>query len=278
MTQTVPESEGRAVGIVGITAFLVMTFAWSWGFWGSRILLELGVVSGVPVLPNLGAFGPTVAAFVLVAYANGVGGVRRLAGRAIRLDYPRRWLLVALLLPPAIVGGALAVAVATGTTPTFPWAGQPVVLLVAFGWILLLGGPVQEEFGWRGYLLDPLQERLTPFGGGLAVGLVWAVWHLPLFYIPSATIYYRNLFLGFAVSITLLSVLMTWVYNSTNGSLLPALLMHTSWNWAQGMFPILESDPASLTMVGLLVAAAVAVVVYSGPRRLGRIEKAARPE
>jgi hypothetical protein len=54
--------------------------------------------------------------------------------------------------------------------------------------------------------------------------------------------------------------------------------MHTSWNWAQGMFPILESDPASLTMVGLLVAATVAVVVYSGPRRLGRIEKAARPE
>jgi membrane protease YdiL (CAAX protease family) len=141
---------------------------------------------------------------------------------------------VALVLPPAIVGTALAVAVATGTTPTFPWADQPIVLFIAFVWIFVLGGPIQEEFGWRGYLLDPLQERLTALGGGLAVGLVWAVWHLPLFYIPSETIYYQNLFLGFAVSITLLSVLMTWVYNSTNGSLLPALLMHTSWNWAHG--------------------------------------------
>jgi hypothetical protein len=202
----------------------------------------------------------------------------RLLARAIQLDYSKRWLLVALLLPPAIVGGALAVAAATDTTPTFPWAGQPVILPIAFVWILLLGGPVQEEFGWRGYLLDPLQDRLTPVGGGLAVGLVWAVWHLPLFYIPSETIYYQNPILGFVVSITLLSVLMTWVYNITSGSLLPALLMHTSWNWAQGMFPILESDQASLTMVGLLILATIVVVMYSGPRRLGRIAAVDRTE
>jgi membrane protease YdiL (CAAX protease family) len=266
------------VGIVGIATFLALTFAWSWGFWGSKVLLEVGVVTGIPVLPNLGAFGPTVAAFLLVAYANGLGGVRQLAARVIQLDYPRRWILVALLLPPAVVGGALAVAVATGTTPQFPWAGQSGILLIAFVWILVLGGPIQEEFGWRGYLLDPLQKRLTPLGGGLAVGLIWAVWHLPLFYIPSETIYYQNPFLGFAVSITLLSVLMTWLYNSTNGSLLPALLMHTSWNWAQGMFPILESDPGSLAMVGLLIAATTIVVVYSGPKRLGQLERVAQRE
>lgn len=278
MTHTISKSGDNDVGIAGIVIFLVLTFAWSWGFWGSKVLLEMGVVEGVPVLPNLGAFGPTVAAFLLVAYANGFGGVRQLAARAIQLDYPKQWILVALLLPPAIVGGALAVAIATGTTPTLPWTGQPIILLIAFVWILLLGGPIQEEFGWRGYLLDPLQERLTPLGGGIAVGLVWAVWHLPLFYIPSETIYYENPFLGFAVSITLLSVLMTWVYNSTNGSLLPALLMHTSWNWAQGMFPILDSDPASLAMVGFLVAATIAVVVYSGPNRLGQTDGVARAD
>ncbi len=270
--------DGRDVGTVGIVAFLALTFAWSWGFWGPRALLAAGIVEGVPELPNLGAFGPTVAAFVLVAYANGIAGIRRLAGRAVQFDYPGRWVLVALLLPPAIVGVALAVAVATGTTPTFPWAGQPIVLLVAFGYILVLGGPIQEEFGWRGYLLDPLQKRLTALGGGLAVGLIWELWHLPLFFIPSETIYYRNPFVGFLVSITLLSVLMTWVYNNTNGSLLPALLMHTAWNWAQGMFPILESDPASLAMVGLLVATAIAVVVYSGPRRLARGRRRARAD
>jgi hypothetical protein len=270
------EPDGGGVGTVGIVAFLALTFAWSWGIWGPRALVAEGIVEGVPILPNLGAFGPTVAAFVLVAYANGFTGVRRLAGRAIQVDYPKRWLLVALLLPLAIVGVALGVAVATNTTPTFPWAGQPVVLVVAFVFVLFLGGPIQEEFGWRGYLLDPLQERFTALGGGIVVGLVWAVWHVPLFFIPSETIYYRNPFVGFLVSITLLSVLMTWLYNHTNGSLLPALLIHTSWNWSQGMFPILESDPASLVMVGLLLAATIAVVVSSGPRRLGRAEQVPR--
>lgn len=273
-----PSVNDGDVGWRGIVAFLVLTFAWSWGFWGPKALYAVGLLEGVPVLPELGAFGPTVAAFVLVASADGFGGVRRLAGRAIAFDYPKRWLAVAVGLPVAIVAVSLAVAVVTGTTPEFPWAGNPIVLPIAFVFVLLLGGPIQEEFGWRGYLLDPLQARLTALGAGLAVGIVWAVWHLPLFYIPSETIYYRNPFLGFAVSITLLSVLLTWVYNNTNGCLLPVLLLHTAFNWSQGMFPILDSDPASLTMVVLLAAAAGAAVVHAGPRRLVRSGARPRPE
>ncbi|EMA05054.1 hypothetical protein SAMN05443574_1153 [Haloarcula vallismortis] len=278
MTRVSGKSDTREVGTGGIATFLVLTFAWSWGFWGLKVLLAEGADVGVQVLPDLGAFGPTVAALLVVVYADGFRGVRRLAVRAFRLDYRKRWVLIALLFPPVLVGSALVVAVATGTTPTFPWADQPFVLPIAFVWILLLGGPVQEEFGWRGYLLDPLQEQLTPLGGGLAVGLVWAVWHLPLFYIPSETIYYDNPFLGFAVAITLLSVLMTWVYNSTNGSLLPVVLMHTSWNWTHGMFPVLDSDPASLAMVGFLVATTIVVVVYSGPKRLGQAGGLGQPD
>ena len=261
--------ERRKVGV-----FLLLTFGWSWGFWGPKALAAEGLVEGVPVLPELGAFGPTVAAFVLVTYTNGVSGARRLAGRAVHLDFPKRWLIPALFFSPVIVLIALGVATATDASLSFPWSDNLLVLPIAFGFIFFLGGPIQEEFGWRGYLLDPVQERLTALGGGLAVGVVWAVWHSPLFFIPSETIYYQNPFLGFAVSITLLSVLMTWVYNNTDASLLPALLFHTSFNWSQGMFPILDSDPASLTLVGLLAVTTVAVVVYWGPARLVRTDRA----
>ncbi len=253
-----------------VTVFLLLTFGWSWGVWVPKALGEAGLLEGVPAIPEIGAFGPTVAAFVLVTYADGAAGARRLAGRAVDLDYPKRWLVPALCLAPAVVAASLVVAALTGTVPSFPWAGNPVVLPVAFAFILLLGGPIQEEFGWRGYLLDPLQNRFTAVGGGVAVGLVWAVWHLPLFFVPSETLYYREPFLGFAVSITLLSVLMTWMYNNTNASLLPALLFHTSFNWSQGMFPILESDPASLAFVILFSVATLAVVRYWGPKRLVR--------
>ncbi|MFC7096197.1 CPBP family intramembrane glutamic endopeptidase [Halobaculum marinum] len=266
-TPTGPEGRGWR----GVVAFLLLAFGWSWGVWGPQALAAEGVIRAAPTLPAVGAFGPTVAAFVLVAYADGWSGVRRLAARAVRVDFPRRWLAPALLLAPALVVLALGVAFATDTAPSFPWAGSPVVLPVAFVFVLLLGGPVQEEFGWRGYLLDPLQERLSALGGGVAVGLIWALWHVPLFYVPSETIYYRRSFVGFAVSITLLSVLLTWLYNNTNGSLLPALLLHATWNWSQVMFPVLDSDPASLAMVVLLAVTTVGVVGYWGPSRLTRL-------
>lgn len=263
-------SNGEPASWSAVAAFLALTFAWSWGLWVPKALAGAGLVEATPDLPNVGAFGPTVAAFALVTYRGGFAGTRRLAARAVDLGFPKRWLLVALLLSPAIVLASLAVAVVTDTMPDFPWAGNAVVLPVAFGYVLLLGGPIQEEFGWRGVLLDPLQSRFGAVGGGVAVGVVWAVWHLPLFYVPSETIYYRNPVLGFAVSITLLSVLMTWVYNNTGGSLLPAILFHASFNWSQAMFPILDSDPASLAFVVLLAAVTVAVVVHWGPERLVR--------
>ncbi|WP_411968434.1 lysostaphin resistance A-like protein [Haloferax sp. YSSS75] len=259
------------VGWRAVAAFLAVTFGWSWGFWVPQALVAEGYLDSVPALPELGAFGPTVAAFVLVVYAGGVQGARQLAGRAVQLDYPRRWVGVALLLAPILVLASLAVAVVTGTTPSFPWSGNLLVLPIAFAFILVLGGPIQEEFGWRGYLLDALQSRFGAVTSGVLVGIVWAVWHLPLFYIPSETIYYRNPFLGFAVSITLFSVLMTWVYNNTNRSLLPALLFHASFNWSQAMFPILDSDPASLAFVALLAVSTAAVVAYWGSDTLVRI-------
>ena len=99
---------------------------------------------------------------------------------------------------------------------------------------------------------------------------LWAVWHLPLFYIPSQTIYYNLPLFGFFISTAFLSVLHTWLYNNTNRSLLPALLFHTAFNWANGMFPVLESDPASLTLLILLAAITVEVVAYWGPSTLSR--------
>jgi hypothetical protein len=127
----------------------------------------------------------------------------------------------------------------------------------------------------RGVRLAGLPAGSTPEPprrtvAGLAIGLVWAVWHLPLCYIPSQTIYYNIPLFGFFVSTAFLSVLRTWLYNNTNRSLLPALLFHTAFNWANGMFPVLESDPASLTLLVMLAAATVAVVAYWGPSTLSR--------
>lgn len=88
-----------------------------------KALVAEGHLEAVPALPELGAFGPTLAPFVLVTYEHRLAGVRRLSGRMVGLEFPNRWLVSTLLLSPVIVFASLAMAVATGTTPAFPWTG-----------------------------------------------------------------------------------------------------------------------------------------------------------
>ncbi|HKV73484.1 MAG TPA: type II CAAX endopeptidase family protein [Gemmatimonadales bacterium] len=97
----------------------------------------------------------------------------------------------------------------------------------------LLGGPLNEEPGWRGYALPRCQERFGPLGGSLFLGGVWALWHVPLFLLAG---YLTVPVWAFMLLVVCLSVLMTWVYNISNGSLIPAVLMHAVFN---SSFPVL---------------------------------------
>ena len=268
MTSTAPPSTSRS----RLLPFFLLAFGWAWAFWVPEALVAAGLLDRWLTLPALGAFGPAFAGVVMTYADRGSAGVRDLAARTVDTGFAPRWLAVALVLFPLLAVLALGFAVARGVAPSFPWAGNLVVLPAAFVFVLLLGGPLQEELGWRGYALDPLQERVGATGGSVVLGLLWGAWHLPLFYVPSETIYYERPIAGFVVSITLLSVLMAWVYTNTGGSLLVMLLMHASFNWTHGMLPALESDPGSLAFVVLqaLVTVAVVAVYGAGDLVLGR--------
>lgn len=100
----------------------------------------------------------------------------------------------------------------------------PLALLVN-----LLNGP-GEEFGWRGYSLDPLLKRHGLLGGSVILGLIWGIWHLPSFFMPQTWQGQAGFkFAGFWTFMILcigMSMLMTWVYLQTNRSILSAILMH----------------------------------------------------
>lgn len=244
--------------------FLALAFGWSWAFWWPEALVELGYLDSSPALPALGAFGPSVAGVAVVAWRRGPDGVQDLARRALDWRFPGRFWVAIFLLFPAVAAVAAVVSTVAGVgLPTPPWVGQPLALPIAFGYILLLGGPLQEEFGWRGYALDPLVAWFGSVGGSVGLGLLWGLWHLPLFYIPGRTIYYQKSMWGFLVSIVAVTVVMTWLYDRTGGSLLAMLLVHTSFNWTTWAIPALETDPGSLAFVtGLVGVAAVLVAVW----------------
>ena len=99
---------------------------------------------------------------------------------------------------------------------------------------ILVGGPIAEELGWRGYAQPRMQAQLGAGRAGLAIGFIWSLWHLPLFYyFPSAV---AGLPLEYYVPlVTALGVPFAWLYNRTAGSVLLCILLHAGVNFALGV-------------------------------------------
>ncbi len=260
-----------------ITVFLLVTFLWSWGFWAFPLLFHQGVqmpswAQGLATgAISPAAWGPLVGAIVAARAFGGPGGLGRLLRRGVQFRFGAPWYLAIFLIFPVIIGIAWIVGSQSSGVPLpLPALNQPIILPIVFVWILLLGGPLQEEFGWRGTLLDPLQARFGALGASLAVGVVWAIWHLPLFYIPGDTPYYDRPFWGTLVTLMLISVIFTWIYNNTGKSIAAMLLLHTMFNFTHYVIPTLNNDAAGLTLFALQGALVVILVVLFGAKSLRR--------
>jgi uncharacterized protein len=147
--------------------------------------------------------------------------------------------------------------------PPFPWWLMPVYLI---GGILVLG-PLQEELGWRGHALPRLQRRIPPIMAAIVVGVVWATWHMPLFYM--GTLDQEHLpIIPFFIGAIAASVIYAWLYNGTRGSLTPALLFHGATNTASTMLLIPAAQSGGPEAIwytaGITVAVAIAVAPFVG--------------
>ncbi|MCY7358333.1 MAG: hypothetical protein LH609_12915 [Rudanella sp.] len=143
-----------------LVLFVTLAFAWSWGCW-----LLLPVVRGqssllAAVLMVAGSFGPGIAAVTLVWYEGGFAGLRGCLSSCLRWRVGWVWVVVTLFLPLVVVALAATIHLALGgTIPPSPASRNALLAAVNFVFILLLGGPLGEEFGWRVYALPALQKR-----------------------------------------------------------------------------------------------------------------------
>lgn len=251
-----------------VITFFALTFAWSWTWWLAAFLAGEGPARFFTGL--IAAFGPTLAAFLLTHRAEGGAGVRRLLRRGITLRARPGWLLAILLFWPALAGLAFALTrFLGGTTGPTPLASQPWMVLPTFLFMLLASGPIQEEFGWRGFALDRLQATRGALAASLLLGTVWAAWHLPLHFLPGTTQAALPIWQFWLITIVG-SVLYTWIHNRTGGSVLAAILFHTTSNLSVWAFPYWHTDLGRYVGFALALAAAVAIVLVEGPARLAR--------
>lgn len=256
-----------------VSSFLLLTFSFTWGWWGvAYALLAEGTLSDVLALP--GAFGPLVAA-ALITWAIG-DDTKTWAKQVLKWRVMPRWYLIALGIPLFVTVGGIGLALlAVGATVTPSLLAQrlplfPVLLVVT----LLLGGG-QEELGWRGFALPRLQAEYSALTASLLLGAVWAIWHFPLF-LMGAPRNQTGSFLLYAILIIAVSILLTWCYNSTAGSVLLAMVFHAAVNSSGSLLPVQQSVAAEWALVidvTSLVAmwvVALAVIGWSDSASLSR--------
>ena len=218
-----------------LVKFFVLTYALMWACFITVAVTGIPVyapLGGVLVL--LGTFAPSLVALWLTSRTEGDTGVRALLGGVVKWRVPVRWYLFALAYIPAIkLTAALIHRVATGAWPRF--GDDP--------WYLILAGitvstPFQagEEIGWRGYALPRLAARFGLGRASILLGLIWACWHLPQFFIPEADTYGQSFFV-YLLQVTALSVALAWLYARTNGSLLLVMLLHAAVNNVKDIVP-----------------------------------------
>jgi uncharacterized protein len=243
--------------------FFLLTFAVTWAIWLLPGVLPSGRTGifalGGPVF-LLGVFAPGLVALALTARDDGIDGVARLLARIGRWQVAWPLYLFALgYMTVTKLAAAGIVRLSTGAWPAFGDTPWPLLLAAAVATAWAQAG---EEVGWRGYALPRLTRRMGLGSAGVLLGLVWALWHLPLFFIPGTGSDGQS-FALYLMHVTALSVAMAWLYWRAAGSLLLVMLMHAAVNNTTNIVPAAAQGADNpLSIEGSLVGWATVAVSW----------------
>jgi len=254
--------------IVDLLIYCAATFAITWLIVGLYIWNAAAVTRvfgpmklGAPAF-YLAVCAPSLSAIVITGLRYGRAGLASLFGSLVRVRVRWIWIVVSLLGYPAlwlVVG--LVEAAAGGRFDHFdfhPWlVGLPLIILS--GRILVDPGALGEELGWRGFALPRLLELIDARSASLLLGIVWAIWHLPAFFVGSMS-QSSLAFLPFVGTVVSFSVFMTWLFVHVRGSvLLAGVVPHMLFN---------ATPHAGITPVDWIIWVAAALILILGGRHL----------
>lgn len=263
-----------------IIAYFALAYAISWAVELPLVASAQGwLQTPVPsTLHYLAAFGPLLAALIVTAATEGSSGIRQLLAGLLKWRVGLGWILFAILSPVALFGVAAVAGYATqgkwpelallGEVDYLPYLGVGGALIL---WLLTFG--IGEEIGWRGFALPRLQQGHSALTATLILGVVWAFWHLPAFFYKD-TYVAMGLVTGFPLfllSILAASLVFTWLYNSTRGSLLMVILFHALFDFLSTSRA--GGDNAPAIMSAAIMIWAVLVVILFKPANLSHEKK-----
>jgi len=239
---------GSIWGLFGLGTWLAIPFAMDPSTWGGAFYL-------------LGAAVPSLSALVAVFTTEKGEGLRVLLTRCLAWRLAPVWYLMAVAIPFVISGFNALIAVVF-LERDFPSQWYAPAFGPGFLFCFLVYNGLGEEIGWRGLALPALQQRLGSLGGNFAVGVLWALWHLPLFWLRGSYQYGDSIVL-FVLLLTCWSIIIGMLVGKSGGSILPAILFHEGANFIAFNFRFPGSNYGYLVWI---LAAGLAAFGLRRPR------------
>ena len=263
-----------------LASFFLLAIGLTWIFMITDALGSHGILPFRLPLPLMVVMGymPTVAAVIVTRLTQGKDAVRALFRKLFITRIGIGWYLfsifgLAVMYIVAIFlydlfGGSPAVPIFSAKLPHFPPLQLALSIVLMF---IVIGSVNGEELGWRGFALPKLQARYNALTSSLFLGMIWTVFHLPLFFTLTGSSQADWSFSSFLISTVAMTILYTWIFNNTRGSVLLAYLFHAASNtWSQ-VFSIDHANPlVGWILTGLLVLVAMIVVLAAGAENLSR--------
>ncbi|MFZ1040621.1 MAG: CPBP family intramembrane glutamic endopeptidase [Anaerolineales bacterium] len=251
--------------------FFIVTLAWSWFFWIPAAVLGISVQTRPgAILGLLGLLGPMLSGIILTYLTQDKEGQRDYWTRIIDLKrITAKWyLFIFLFVPVLMTVTAILDLFSDGSLAPFEKAFAPFVTqplsIIPFMLSIFFIGPFPEELGWRGYVLDRLQTKWNALTSSLILGVIWALWHLPLFFIKDTYQYnqgaWSEWFWLFMIGIPPLAVVFTWIFNNTRRSTLAIILFHFMIVFIDELLNLTMRTDLYSTLLWVIVAMAVTML------------------
>jgi membrane protease YdiL (CAAX protease family) len=260
-----------------LTSFFFLAFILSWGIGAALRGTPLELIAPDQVFIG----GVLLAALIVVAFSDGRAGLSDLGRRLLPWRVGLHWYAVVFVLPVAMVGAAALLIPLLGGS-ALDWTKAPALtttaLMFAIFMLLPLGAPLGEEIGWRGLALPRLMARRSPLTASLVLGVIWSLWHVPVVMADPAL----RVPAPFLLQVVPLSVLFTWIFLHTRGSLFIAVLFH-AWLDLVLLFVGATIGPSDYELMwwlilGIQTVAAIAAVVVDRRSFIGRTsERSSKP-
>lgn len=258
----------KLIAVYYVIACGFARLAWSPLILGPNGLKVLKTSVSLPVFISLGTLGPLLGCFIAHRWETG-------NWRAVHVIPSRAFLWIWLLLGPLLVIFARVFVFSALLTRGGPAAWRWHVGALVGIWIPMLnynlfGGPLFEEFGWRGFLQPHLQRTMPPWIAAVVTGVLWASWHLPIFLTTWAGVSFP-IFLLILVG---LSLVMAFGFNASGQVIMVAILMHSAFNASNRFIPAFlgniptRQHPSEGLLIALAFILVAAVLTISTRGRL----------